>query len=182
MESLKGHFLLAGPSLLDPNFFRTVVLLVEHNESGALGLVLNRPTSTPLGQAWKEVSETPCIDESVLYCGGPCPGPLMALHSEAALMNIEVAPGLYFSQTPETLEGLVSQSSDARFFVGFSGWGPSQLEGELDEGAWLASPAAVEEVFGDPEALWQQLLRAISNDTILGALGIKHVPEDPSMN
>jgi len=81
MKSLQGHLLIASPTLLDPNFRKSVVLLVQHNEEGAMGLVLNRPTETKLCEAWTQVAETDCASDASLNLGGPCEGPLMALHT-----------------------------------------------------------------------------------------------------
>ena len=76
MAFIQGHLLVASPKLGDPNFFRAVVLLVRHNEEGAFGVVLNRPSNTLLKEVWSNVSETPCTTEAVIHHGGPCPGPL----------------------------------------------------------------------------------------------------------
>src|SRR5205814_2997514 len=84
MKSLQGQLLIASPKLFDPNFFRSVVLLVQHTENGALGLILNHPLEMTIANAWEQVSEMPCEATGVLHQGGPCDGPLMVLHTEAS--------------------------------------------------------------------------------------------------
>ena len=86
--SLDGHFLVASRELLDPNFARSVVLIIRHSEEGAMGLVLNRPTKTSVSEAWKQVSEAPCPTTGLIHLGGPCRGPLMAIHGDPALGEI----------------------------------------------------------------------------------------------
>src|ERR1700730_9577443 len=142
LMSLEGQFLVASRELLDPSFARAVVLLVQHTDEGAMGLVINRPTKTTLAEAWTQVSEAACPSSGLIYLGGPCRGPLMALHSDAEQSEIEVAPGLHFSADPDKIETLIGQAeSPARFFIGFAGWGPGQLEAERDQDAGAGEPA-----------------------------------------
>ena len=109
-SSLQGHLLVASPNLGDPNFFRSVVLLVRHNEEGAFGVVLNRPSNTPLREIWVKVSESPCTTEAVIHHGGPCPGPLMAVHREEFLAESEVLPNLYFATDKDQARTLGAQA------------------------------------------------------------------------
>lgn len=181
--SLDGHFLVASRELLDPNFARSVVLIVRHSEEGAMGLVLNRPTKTSVAEAWKQVSEAPCPTGGLIHLGGPCRGPLMAIHQDQELGEIEVVPGVYFCSEPENLERLISKGDDpSRFFIGCAGWGPGQLESEMREDSWLTAPATIEQIFEGPYDIWAQLTRQIYGLKMLSALGITNVPADPSLN
>src|SRR5687768_14464149 len=108
MNYLQGHLLLASNELRDPNFFHTVVLLVRHNDEGALGLVLNRPLNVRLSQVWEQVGGGVPARNDVLHLGGPCEGPLMALHDEPTLGESEALPGLHFTTGREQLEQLVA--------------------------------------------------------------------------
>src|SRR5437660_1340859 len=103
MKSLQGQLLLASSRLPDPNFARTVILMVRHGEEGALGLVLNRPLETTVHEACSEVLETPCAAEGFLYQGGPCEGPLMALHTNADASDMDVIEGVYFTTEREKM-------------------------------------------------------------------------------
>jgi putative transcriptional regulator len=186
MNSLQGHLLIAGPRLRDPNFRKSVVLLVQHTDEGALGLILNRPTGTSIKDIWGQVSKTPCETEEPLRLGGPCHGPLMALHTQARFSETEVLEGLYLCGDPEKLERLVAQKSgQSRYFVGYAGWSAGQLESELAEGSWLTAPARLDHVFhsGDEEAdLWQRVTQELARSKVIASLKIKHVPEDPRLN
>jgi putative transcriptional regulator len=186
VKSLEGHLLVAARSLGDPNFHRSVVLMVKHTEQGALGLVLNRPSGIKIGQVWNQVSSSPCQVDQTLYTGGPIQGPLMAVHTSAAWAELEVLPGVHFTAAREMLEQLVASgeqaaADQARFFVGYSGWGPGQLEMELDAGAWLTTAASRRYVF-ELDDSWHDLARQIGNAQLLESLGIKHVPADPRLN
>lgn len=183
MESLQGHFLVASPHLRDPNFVGTVVLMVRHDQNGALGLVINRPADKTLCELWKSVSDTPCHSDRPIHLGGPVPGPLMAVHTHQSLADAEISPGIYFVAERDKLESLVARVDDPfRVFVGHSGWGSGQLESELDQGAWLTMPATRENVFGDPDDLWQTITKQIGAKMLQSMLKIKDVPNDPSMN
>jgi len=176
--------LIAAPQLLDPNFLRTVVLLVQHTSEGALGLVLNRPTNATIKQAWEQVRDTGCEREDQLRWGGPCQGPLTALHSSPLLADVEIVPeALYFCGEPDKLTELVGDDSNrAKFFVGYAGWGPGQLEAEMQQGGWLTAPAAPDHVFGDDPDLWQRVLKQVAQGQLFSAINVKHIPPDPSMN
>ena len=184
MKSLKGQVLVASPYLLDPNFVRTVVLMLHHNEEGAFGVVLNRPAENTIRQLWKEVAEGPCESDQWINVGGPVSGPLMALHTDVSASEMEILPGLYFAAQRENLEKILRQRQDmVRVFVGHAGWGGGQLEQELKEGAWLTGPASPEYVFSDRDAdLWKEVSKRIGDAMLTEAIRIKHVPADPSLN
>lgn len=183
MKSLQGHLLVAAPELRDPNFFQTVVLIFRHDEEGAAGVILNRRTHATIQQIWKQISETKCKSHAPLCLGGPVEGPLMALHSQPELAEIDVIPGVFVAASQENLEQLAAQSDEgARFFVGYAGWGSGQLERELEEDAWLTAPASQEHIFGNCDNLWEQVTKEIKNSALISALKIKHVPKEPWLN
>jgi len=183
MESLKGHFLVASPHLTDPNFIRTVVLLMHHNEEGAFGVVLNRPTENTIKELWEKVGETPCEVDGRVHLGGPVSGPLLAVHTDASLAEMEIVPGVYFAAQRDHLEGLLKQQGhEFRFFVGHSGWGSGQLENELKQGAWFIAPANSELVFSSEEDMWRKLTHQIGRNLLAEILKIDRLPPDPSLN
>jgi putative transcriptional regulator len=155
MSAWSGSFLVARPSLRDPFFGRSVVLLLDHNDEGAFGLVLNRPAP-------------PVELPFPVFIGGPCqPQGLLMLHghpewfTETDERPGEVCPGVYVGDT-DTFNRLSDIPEDAdwkfRVFTGYAGWGPQQLEGEMEQGAWIVLPASAERLFGTPpEELWQRL-------------------------
>jgi putative transcriptional regulator len=183
MDSLQAHLLVASRQLLDPNFVRTVVLIVQHTAEGALGVVLNRPVSKTVKEVWKELGDAPCQFDMPVRLGGPVPGPLMAIHTNQFFAEVEVLPGLFFAARKDNLDGLVQHANDPlRIFVGHSGWGPGQLENELAEGAWMTMPATAEQVFYDGTDLWEQVTRQIGGEKLKSILGLRHLPDDPSRN
>jgi putative transcriptional regulator len=183
MQSLKGHLLIASPQMPDEDFAETVILLVEHAKDGAYGLILNQPTDLTVSEAWAQNHDTPCCIEGFVYAGGPCGEFLTAVHGVQAFSNIEIATGLHFTQEPAKLVQVVEHRVDpVKFFVGCAGWEEGQLEGELEDGSWLWTPASPEKVFTQEGDLWPSLVRRIQGERTLSALKIKHRPDDPSVN
>ena len=124
MESpLKGKVLIASPELLDPNFAKAVVLIVHHDEKGAMGLIINRALRTTVEEVWTQVSSVPYPNEDPLYQGGPCDGPLMVLHKNAGRGEMEVCDGVWLTFDSDAVKGLVDESAEPlKFFVGHAGW------------------------------------------------------------
>lgn len=183
MTSLQGCFLMAAPDLLDPNFYRSVVLLVQHDEEGAFGLVLNKPTRKTVREVWEQLGREECAFDGLLYLGGPVTGPLMVLHDDESRGDAEVLPGVYVTASKEGIDSLVeSPPARMRVFTCYSGWGAKQLESELDEGAWIVVPATVELVFLEDEDLWDRLGKEMSRDFLESVFPPDKLPEDPSLN
>ena len=170
---IAGSLLVAMPHLIDPSFARTVVLLVNHDADGALGVVLNRPSElSPVHDLadWVHLLASP----EVVFLGGP--------------VDPDAAVGL--AATPEQSEGsgvqLVDLSTDpgdlavpVRVFAGYAGWGPQQLEAELVEGGWLVTSAEEGDVFTDqPEELWRRVLSRQPGRVAMYA----NFPMDPRSN
>lgn len=180
MESLKGHLLVAGPSLVDPNFRRTVVLVGEHNEEGALGVVLNRVSRTTVGEAVPELAAIVDEDDAV-HVGGPVQESAIVVVADfedperAGVLVVESIGFLPAEVDPNALGDL----RRARVFAGYAGWGPGQLDDELAEGSWIVEPARPEDVFApEPERLWSDVLRRKGGPYAVLAL----MPPDPSLN
>ncbi len=176
-SEIRGQFLVAGKQMRDPNFYRSVVLMVEHGESGSMGLVVNRPSNVSVARALSEHFDLPESDQLV-YVGGPVePAALFVLHSagEFESQESDVVPGIYVGSSPDVFERVIEQvvggSDDLEFrvFAGCAGWGPGQLEGELEHGDWHILPAGAPEILpGDPYTLWDELVERIheTNRTI----------------
>lgn len=180
MTSLRGNLLIAAPALIDPNFRRTVVLIGEHSEEGALGVVLNRTSETSVDEA---VPELAMLVDGMgdVHVGGPVqPSAIVVLADfeeppDADALVVDSVGFLPAETDPEAL-GPVRR---ARVYVGYAGWGPGQLDDELDEGSWIVEPALAEDVFtDDPEELWSDVLRRKGGPfRVLAAM-----PPDPSRN
>jgi putative transcriptional regulator len=169
-DSLRGHCLISAKRLRDQNFYKTVVLLVEHGSDGAMGLVINRPSCVTVAHALSEHFKLPETDDLV-YVGGPVePSALFILHNSAELDGNEspVVPGVFVGSSAEVFEQIVRTSAEGdpdiqfRIFSGCAGWAPGQLEGELARGDWHSLPAEVERIFGDdPYAVWDNLIAKV---------------------
>jgi putative transcriptional regulator len=181
MESIRGQLLIAGPGLLDPNFWRTVVLIVEHNHEGALGLVLNRPSETTVGEAVPELGELVDLDQR-LFIGGPVqPSAVIILAqfedpTDAALIAFDDI-GVLASDASE--DDPSAGVRVGRAFVGHSGWGPGQLDSEIERGDWILEAATREDAFAErPVDLWPRVLTRKGGSYAL----VARMPADPSVN
>ena len=169
-DSLRGQYLIAAKHLRDPNFYKSVVLIVEHGAEVAMGLIVNRPSSVPVAHALSEHFHLPETDDLV-YVGGPVePSALFIVHNAAELDECErpVIPGLYVGCSPEVFETIVRSAANGnpdlqfRIFCGCAGWAPNQLEGELARGDWLVHPADAESLFcTDPYEFWERTLQKV---------------------
>ncbi len=182
MESLAGKLLIAIPELHDANFFQSVVLLFQHDDEGASGVILNRPANVTIAEVWDEVAREPSDCPDFVHIGGPVEGPLIALHTSLALAETPVVAGLYLSMGREKLNQLVNQSDQPfKIYSGYSGWGPGQLESEIEQGGWLTLPASANEVFDSQEGLWKQVCSQVGNDILKPHFG-KFMSTDPTLN
>ncbi len=179
-RSLAGQLLVATPALHDPNFARTVVLMVEHSPDGAVGIVLNRPTDADLLDhlpAWFSAAATP----QVVFVGGPVgDGGGVGLARGSEVPALEGWPEILGMRAVDLeVEPSVDDDLEARVFVGYSGWGAGQLEAELATGSWFVVPAQAEDAFtADPHGLWQEVLVRAG-----GRLAwYTTYPEDPRLN
>jgi len=190
MESpLKGKVLIASDELLDPNFARTVVLIVQHDENGAMGLIINRALETTVGEAWQQVSSIPYPNEDPLFQGGPVEGPLIVLHRNSGMGQMEVLEGIWLSSDADAVKGLVQDEVQTmKFFVGYAGWSAMQLEAELNEGAWQVAEIDSTLVMDTPKDLWEELQEAAKravrtmNPSTRPAVDPRLIPPDPSVN
>ena len=186
-DHLGGRLLVAGPRLVDPNFVRTVVFVCRHDDEGALGLVINRPTALPVAEAlpgWVEVLAPP----NVIFLGGPVqPEMAVALalltppqagrEDSDAWTPIDDRLGLLNLSAPPVEE--VGSLEQLRVFAGYAGWGPGQLEGEIDREDWILGDAVAAEVFTEaPGRLWSVALERKGGTYAL----LARMPEDPNLN
>lgn len=184
MTSLKGHLLIATPSLLDPNFVRTVLLIFDHNEQGAAGVVLNRATGATVADIAEEVLQEPFEWDQPIHLGGPVTGPLLALHTDGVLGDQEVMDGIYSTVDAAKLQQLIrGKVEPIRIVANYAGWGPGQLESEIAADSWLSCPARAEHVFAEAGIqLWERVVKEINDSRLAELLGIKERPDDPRLN
>jgi putative transcriptional regulator len=183
MPSLAGRLLVATPKLRDPNFARAVIFILDHDDEGALGVVINRPTELPLHAVlptWSDAVAAPPL----LFTGGPVsaesalgvalavgggpPEAFKRLTGDYGLVNLDVEPF-------EVIGALVG----VRVFSGYAGWEPGQLEFEIEEGSWYVVDVVATDVLSpEPELLWRQVLRRQPGDLAFLAT----LPDDPTLN
>jgi putative transcriptional regulator len=181
MSYLEGQLLVASPAMSDPNFARTVVAIANHDEDGALGIVLNRPSETEVVEAVPELDGVVDPDE-VVFVGGPVqPASIVVLAefddpAEAAYLVVD-AVGLVSDRTG--LDRLGLATARRRVYAGYTGWGPGQLEAELEREDWIIEPAQAGDVFdGEPGELWGRVLQRKGGQFRL----LARMPVDPSVN
>lgn len=182
-QSLAGHFLVASRYLGDPNFVQAVVLMIHHDQEGAMGVVLNRPSDKTVSEVWEIIGNDPCDHDERVFVGGPVPGPLVAVHSLEPFSEQEVLPGLYVSTHRDALDLIVrKQDQPFRLYSGHAGWGSGQLEGELTAGGWLSTRATLNDVFADHETIWRTVTERIGLEIMAPDVSQDRLPPDPSVN
>jgi putative transcriptional regulator len=173
MDSLAGALLVAAPHLLDPNFFRSVILILEHTEEGAVGVIINYPSTSELDDQlpdWKPL----LADPPVVFVGGP-------VQPESAIGLAEGVDGSSLAGV-----GIVDLAAPpgeltaaVRIYAGYAGWGPGQLEAELVEGGWVVAEATANDVFAaEPGAVWSAVLKRQPGPIAM----LASFPLDPSLN
>ncbi len=175
-ESVRGRLLVAAPDLGDPNFRRTVVVMLAHDPEGALGLVVNRPTDISVDEAvpgWHGSSSAP----AVLFLGGPVDSESVVAVGVARKGGSEGSlPGGF---APIDLDADPDDFHSVRTFIGYSGWGAGQLDGELRAGGWLVLDLVPSDLTSaKPDALWRAVLRRQRGSVAW----LASAPEDPSLN
>jgi putative transcriptional regulator len=178
--SLRGKLLIASPALIDPNFARTVVLITEHNTEGAMGIILNRPSGTAVEAAVPELGDI--AGGEPVFVGGPVQPEALVLLAEFADLSAAawiVVADVGLASADRELDELAAAVRRGRVYAGYSGWGPGQLELEMDEDSWIVEPPIPSELFPeDPEHLWNGVLARKGGRYAL----ISRMPDDPSMN
>lgn len=164
MQSIAGSLLIASATLTDPNFARCVILVVDSDANGSLGLVLNRPTETPVGEVlepWQDMTTGP----DVFFRGGPVE--LNAALALGSVLDGPVPPGwqpltgslglVDLDSSPDVFLGRLAA---LRVYAGYTGWGAGQLDSEIAEGSWHVVPAEEADLFSStPDRLWSAVLR-----------------------
>lgn len=180
MSSLKGTLLVSTPALFDPNFRRTVILVGEHGEEGAMGLVLNRASDVTVGDAVPDLADVAGA-EAPVYIGGPVqPGAVLVLaeFDDPTAAATLVVGDVGFARADGDLEHLARATRRARVFAGYSGWSPGQLEGELEEDSWLTEPVGTLDLFAEEGDLFAAAVTRKGGAFRLLAT----IPDDPSVN
>jgi putative transcriptional regulator len=181
VPSLRGQLLIASPSLLDPNFERTVVLIAEHDEGGAMGVVLNRTAELPVADAAPVLAEI-VEPDALVHEGGPVQSTsvvILAQFHDPAQAAVPVLGDVGFVAGDTDFDTLAPDLQRARVFAGLAGWGPGQLEAEIERDDWILEPALPDDVFTEePGTLWAAVLERKGGSFAL----VARMPPDPSLN
>jgi putative transcriptional regulator len=181
-ERLKGKLLVASPSIVDPNFSRTVVLVTEHTGEGAMGLVLNRPAEPTVGDVVPDLDWIADPQDHV-HVGGPVAATSVIVlaefdEPERAALLIEGDLGFVPAEVADP-DALAASLRRRRIFAGHAGWSEGQLEAELEEDSWIVGDAQRDDVFAEePLDLWSAVLRRMGREYAL----LSTMPPDPSLN
>ena len=178
----KGRLLISEPFLPDPNFERTVVLLCEHNEEGSFGFVLNKPSILKVNEVMEDLAAL----DNLVYVGGPVQqDTLHFIHRNGELEKaVEIVERIYWGGTFENLMLLCEtkqiSGGDVRFFLGYSGWGPGQLESELDQDSWIVCDYVTDKLLFDTglEIMWRKALENMGGRFSM----YSNYPVDPRLN
>jgi putative transcriptional regulator len=181
---LRGRLLVATPALVDPNFARSVILLLEHSDEGAVGLVLNRPSETPVGEVLPDWSAY-AAEPGVVYVGGPVsPDGAICLGRSPMIGGVGVDPWRFFDGVVGTVDlsagpAGVPAGTEVRVYAGYAGWGTEQLALEIEIGSWYVVEGGVDDVFcADPDDLWRVVLKRQPGQLAM----VANFPSDPSLN
>ncbi len=179
----KGRLLVSEPFLPDPNFERTVVLLCEHNEEGSFGFVLNKPSILKVNEVMEDIN---VLVDNMVYIGGPVQqDTLHFIHRNAILENaVEIVNQVYWGGAFENLVLLCETNQiaakDIRFFLGYSGWGPGQLDSELEQDSWIVCDYVTDQLLFEtgPEIMWRKALENMGGRFSM----YSNYPVDPRLN
>ena len=177
-ESLRGSLLIAAPQLLDPNFRRTVLLVADHDDEGALGVVLNRPSGMTVADAAPDLD--PMVDpDTPIFAGGPVQPTSGVVLAEVPELGDPVVGDVLLVPDLAALADVVDSAVRIRVFAGYAGWGPGQLDEELEREDWIVEPALPDDLFrNDVDALWTGVLERKGGQFAL----VARMPDDPSLN
>jgi putative transcriptional regulator len=181
MSSVRGKLLVASPALIDPQFTRTVVLIAAHDVDGALGLVLNRPSSMVVGDVVPHLAAV-CETFDAVYVGGPVqPSAVLVLaeFTDPALGAMMIDGDLGIPHVALDHDALADGVRRARAFAGHAGWGPGQLDAEIAAEAWIVTDLGPEDPWTHPgDGLWSTVLERKGGEYAL----LARMPLDPTMN
>jgi len=177
-KRIGGQFLIASPYLTDPNFFRSIVYIVRHDEEGAFGLVINRPSQQTLEDAFTDLLGRRPKRNDLIGLGGPVNGPLVAIHAHPGLgepagseVSDASSSAVWVTADEDHLRTLVDRTDiHARFIAKYSGWGPTQLDQEIEAGGWIVAACDPAILFGNDESSWETVVKRLGREIMSTAV------------
>ncbi len=179
---MAGHLLIASPKMLDPKFHRAVLLILNHSENGAMGVVLNRPLPVNVPELWKALGDTVEVGDDRAHLGGPLSGSITVLHD---VKRQESQGRIYVLEKCDQLAKLLDALHDEsyRFFIGHAGWSKGQLEAEIENGLWMSIPGVPALIFEQPaNDMWLTAVREAGSSFYRDVLKIRRIPANPLWN
>ncbi|MDA7951734.1 MAG: YqgE/AlgH family protein [Pirellulaceae bacterium] len=180
--------LISSPHMNDDNFARTVVLLLQHDAHGAMGVVINRLSERNIDSLWRDIFSKEIQEVPPLYLGGPVQGPPIALHDDSSsdvTGSVEVVPGVYVATNLEQLQQIVLENeASVRIYLGCASWAEGQLEAEISYGGWYVAPATHEVVFYHEDSIWRRVVQLVGDQLLSHVIGKDENQKDfdPSLN
>jgi len=184
MQSLKGHLLIATPQLQSTIFTRSVILMIDQTEEGAVGVILNQQISTTMTDLSGKIFVEDFEWDKPISLGGPVASSLMVLHTDERLADQEIISGVYITADGPKVQELIEQRPEPSLVVAnYSGWGAGQLDQEIRRDSWLTLPASIDHVFwtGEKE-LWKVVVNQVHFRKLTELVGACEFPPDPSLN
>lgn len=187
-ENFLGKLLIASPQVSAGfPYDRAVVLVLQDSDEGVFGVVLNRPASPEMLLAWQNHAGQPTFAAERLVAGGPVEGPVLAIHREQKLAELEIQGGLFVSVRQDAIERLsemefFEEEVSYRIVLGAVSWNFGQLEKEIENGSWFVVDGEPDSVFSDPSTLWERSVRKYGADSIKRLTGIREFPSSPLLN
>ena len=184
MQTLKGYLLIATPQLQSPIFTRSVILMIDQNKEGALGIIINQQINTTMTDLAGKIFVEDFEWDKPISLGGPVASSLMLLHTDERLADQEIIPGVYITVEGPRVQELIEQRPEPSLVVAnYSGWGPGQLDQEIRRDSWLTLPATIDHVFWtDEEELWKVVFNQVQVRKLAELVGVCELPPDPSLN
>jgi putative transcriptional regulator len=184
MQSLKGHLLIATPQLQSPIFTRSVILMIDQNEEGAVGVIINQQISTTMTDLSGKIFVEDFEWDKPISLGGPVASSLMLVHTVESLADEEIISGIYITAEGSKVQELIEERPEPSLVVAnYSGWGPGQLDQEIRRDSWLTLPATIDHIFWTGEnELWKVVVNQVQVRKLTEMVGVCELPPDPSLN
>ena len=178
-----GTLLVASTGLKETPFHKTVVLVLQNNEKGTFGAVLNRPATESIRDAWQHLTGADC-EEDIIVQGGPINGPVYALHQVPQIADHQITDNLFISAEKEAFETLLigEEIPSFRIVFGVAAWQPGQLQQEVESGLWFSMEVSANEVFEDPQWHWERSLKRYGQRQLCSVVGPLQFPSNALMN
>lgn len=182
VEVEAGAILVASPAMRGTEFEKAVVLVLQSSFGGTFGVVLNRPANDKMRFAFQELMGSPAKDRHIVN-GGPIGGPIIALHQDPDLGEMELVEHVFITSTSDSLKQLALRDSSRYLIVfGLTGWKRGQLSREIDNGTWFRLAGHADAVFDDPAWIWEKSLRRYGQQLLCDVVGLDRIPENPLLN